>query len=43
MLTRFYTLFQEYKDRGPDPDGEPLSLMFAEHPERSRSDRLKPR
>ena len=43
MLERFHTLFQEYKDRGPDVDGEPLSLMFAEHPERSRRDRLKPR
>lgn len=37
MLDRFYALFEEYKNRGPDPDGEPLSLMFAEHPERSRT------
>lgn len=40
MLDRFHALFEEYKDRGPDADGEPLSLMFAEHPERSRAERL---
>jgi DNA-binding transcriptional ArsR family regulator len=43
MLNRFHALFEEYKDRGADPDGEPLSLMFAEHPERSRADRLGPK
>lgn len=40
MLDRFHALFQEYKERGPDADGDPLSLMFAEHPERSRAERL---
>ena len=39
MLERFAQLFEEYKDRPPDPDGEPLSLMFAEHPEHSRVER----
>ena len=40
MLNRFHALFEEYKDRGPDADGVPISLMFAEHPERSRAERL---
>jgi predicted ArsR family transcriptional regulator len=40
MLNRFHALFEEYKDRGPDTDGAPISLMFAEHPERSRTERL---
>jgi DNA-binding transcriptional ArsR family regulator len=39
MLDRFYTLFEEYKNRAPDDDGETISLMFAEHPDRSRSER----
>jgi DNA-binding transcriptional ArsR family regulator len=43
MLARFLALFEEYKERGPDPDGEPLSLMFAEHPERPRAERLSPK
>jgi DNA-binding transcriptional ArsR family regulator len=43
MLARFLALFEEYKDRGADPDGEPLSLMFAEHPEKPRSQRLNGR
>ncbi len=43
MLARFLALFEEYKDRGADPDGEPLSLMFAEHPEKPRSQRLNRR
>ena len=41
MLERFYALFEEVKNLEADPDGEPLSLMFAEHPERSRADRTK--
>jgi predicted ArsR family transcriptional regulator len=36
LSARFMALFEEYKDRPADPDGEPISLMFAEHPERSR-------
>jgi DNA-binding transcriptional ArsR family regulator len=43
MLSRFYALFEEYRNRGADADGEPLSLMFAEHPERSRSERTNRR
>jgi DNA-binding transcriptional ArsR family regulator len=39
MLDRFYALFEEYKTRGPDDDGETISLMFAEHPDRPRSER----
>lgn len=39
MLGRFVALFEEYKDRPADPDGEPISLMFAEHPELPRSQR----
>lgn len=39
MLGRIYALFEEYKDRPADPDGVPLSLLFAEHPERSRAER----
>jgi len=40
MLDRFYALFEEHKNRGPDEDGERISLMFAEHPERGRADLL---
>jgi predicted ArsR family transcriptional regulator len=43
MSARFMALFEEYKDRPADADGEPISLMFAEHPERSRADRTTPR
>lgn len=39
LLDRFQALFEEYKDRPADADGEPISLMFAEHPEISRSER----
>ena len=30
---RLYDLVQEFKERGPDPDGEPLSLFTALHPD----------
>ncbi|MDQ1552800.1 MAG: hypothetical protein QOD50_2222 [Actinomycetota bacterium] len=43
LSARFLALFEEYKDRGADPDGEPISLMFAEHPERSRARRTSRR
>lgn len=43
MLSRFNDLFQEYARRDPDPDGEPISLMFAEHPDLPRSKRATPR
>jgi predicted ArsR family transcriptional regulator len=39
MSARFMALFEEYKDRPADPDGQPISLMFAEHPEHPRSTR----
>jgi predicted ArsR family transcriptional regulator len=39
LSARFMALFEEYKDRPADPDGEPISLMYAEHPERPRSKR----
>ena len=41
MSERFQALFVEYKDREPDQDGQPISLMFAEHPEWSREQRAK--
>lgn len=34
LLTRFQALFEEYASREPDPDGTPISLFFAEHPDR---------
>jgi hypothetical protein len=43
MLQRFSALFDEYKERGSDADGEPLSLLFAEHPELTRADRTNAR
>jgi DNA-binding transcriptional ArsR family regulator len=42
MLGRFASLFEEYKNRPADPDGDPISLMFAEHPELPRSQRGLP-
>ena len=33
MLERFGALFEEYAAREPDPDGIPVSLFFAEHPD----------
>ncbi|HEX4443408.1 MAG TPA: helix-turn-helix domain-containing protein [Galbitalea sp.] len=39
LIDRFQALFEEYRARPADADGEPLSLMFAEHPEISRSER----
>ena len=39
LLARFQELFEEYRQRGADPDGEPLSLMFAEHPDKPRAQR----
>lgn len=43
MLDRFYTLFHEYAEADSDPDGEPLSLMFVEHPDLPRDRRTTPR
>ncbi len=39
MLDRFADLFEEYKNRPTDPNGTPVSLLFAEHPELSRAER----
>lgn len=39
MSERFLALFVEYQERGADPDGEPISLMFAEHPQKRRTQR----
>jgi DNA-binding transcriptional ArsR family regulator len=36
LLHRIQAIFQEYIDRGPDPDGAPISLFFAEHPDRQQ-------
>jgi predicted ArsR family transcriptional regulator len=43
LSARFMALFEEYKDRPADPDGEPISLMFAEHPEKTRATRTSRR
>ncbi|MEJ1230314.1 MAG: helix-turn-helix domain-containing protein [Galbitalea sp.] len=40
MSERFLALFVEYKDRAADADGEPVSIMFAEHPEPPRAQRI---
>lgn len=34
LLDRVHAIFQEFIDRGPDPDGATISLFFAEHPDR---------
>jgi DNA-binding transcriptional ArsR family regulator len=39
LLERFQALFEEFKDRPADADGEPLSLLFVEHPEIPRAER----
>ncbi|HEX4057320.1 MAG TPA: helix-turn-helix domain-containing protein [Galbitalea sp.] len=39
LLDRFQQLFEEYKDRPADVDGDPISLFFVEHPELSRAQR----
>lgn len=36
FLTRVGGLFEEYKQRRPDPDGEPVSIFFAVHPDVGR-------
>jgi Mn-dependent DtxR family transcriptional regulator len=43
LLERFQALLQEYVDRDPDPDGEPISLLFVEHPDLPRDQRITPR
>jgi hypothetical protein len=39
LLSRVHTMFEEFKDMPADADGQPLSLMFAEHPEIPRAER----
>lgn len=39
LLERITDLFNEYVSRGADPDGEPISLFFTEHPDLPRSQR----
>lgn len=34
LLERFTALFQEYAAQDSDPDGDPISLFFVEHPDR---------
>jgi DNA-binding transcriptional ArsR family regulator len=34
LLERLQALFEEYAAREPDPDGTPISLFFAEHPDK---------
>jgi Mn-dependent DtxR family transcriptional regulator len=43
LLERFQALLQEYADRDADPDGEPISLLFVEHPDLPREQRSRPR
>lgn len=43
LLARFDELFQEYAAREPDPGGQPISLLFAEHPDLPRNERPKRR
>jgi DNA-binding transcriptional ArsR family regulator len=43
MLARFQEVFQHYSDLPADPDGEPLSLFFMEHPDLPRSERATAR
>ncbi len=33
LLTRVQAIFEEYIARGPDPDGDPISIFFVEHPD----------
>ncbi len=36
LLERVRALIDEYAQRDSDPDGEPISLFFAEHPDRAK-------
>lgn len=37
FLERIDALFQEYKQRRPDPSGDPVSIFFAVHPDVART------
>lgn len=39
LLEKFDALFQELAAEDSDPDGEPISLFFVEHPDRQRGSR----
>ena len=39
LLRRVEDVFREYVARGPDPDGDPISIFFVEHPDLPRSQR----
>ncbi len=36
LREKFRAIFQEYIARGPDADGEPISIFLAEHPDRQQ-------
>jgi predicted ArsR family transcriptional regulator len=37
FLTRLQDIFEEYRQRRPDPAGDPVSIFFAVHPDVGRS------
>ena len=39
MLARFRAVLQEYASMDSDPDGQPISILFAEHPDLPRDQR----
>lgn len=39
MFARIQAIFEEYIARGPDPDGDPISIFFVEHPDLPRAQR----
>lgn len=43
MLAEFEAVFQRWASRPADPDGDPISLFFAEHPDLPRRDRGRDR
>ncbi|WP_020519598.1 helix-turn-helix domain-containing protein [Catelliglobosispora koreensis] len=36
FMERLHEIFEEYKQRPPDPDGKPVSMFFALHPDTGR-------
>lgn len=43
LLDRVGELLQEFAERESDPDGRPISILFAEHPDLPRAERSRPR
>ena len=39
LFARIQAIFEEYIARGPDPDGDPISIFFVEHPDLPRAQR----